>query len=92
MPETPSPDSPELTGIAQMAGIAPEKLAAALTDPSRLFEHITLEELQSLQQSCNRLGVLQARLIAAMEIYEAYGRGVLEALGKTEADTPRGGD
>lgn len=67
-----------------MAEIDPAKLVAALAEPLRLFDHITLEELQGLQRSCARLGILQARMIAAMEIYEAYAQGVLETLAKSD--------
>ena len=63
-------DAPELLALAQLASVAPSKIAAAFTDPIRFFDHMTLEELERLNAACERMAVLQKQMIAAMETYK----------------------
>ena len=67
-----SPDQPELRTLCQLAGIAPSRLAAAFNDPEHLFSHISRDELERFMASCQRLDLLQRRLIAALGIMTVF--------------------
>lgn len=68
-------DTPELRLIAQLAGIAPSRLAAALNNPEHLYQHLTLDELKRFEESCIRLSGVQARMIEALSAAAAAIRG-----------------
>lgn len=74
-----SSDQPELRLFAQLAGIAPSKLAAAFNEPELLFKHITPDQLASLKEASFSLSALSNRLAASCDIYLKYAKGVLEA-------------
>ncbi len=71
MPEQFSSDSPELQALAQLASVAPSRMAAAFSDPENFYTHLTLDELNRITDGCTRLGIVQAQLIAALDIAEA---------------------
>ena len=72
-----SPDLPELRLIAQLAGIAPSRLAAAFNDPAHLMEHLTRDELKQFQAACFRLGEVQSRMMQALDAAAAAIRGAM---------------
>lgn len=72
-----SPDLPALKMFAAMAGVEPARLAEAFSDPARLFDHLTLEEVAALKVGCNELASLQGVFVAAMDLYLAYAKGGL---------------
>ena len=63
-----SPDLPELRIIAQFAGIAPSRLAAAFNNPEHFLDHMTPDELDRFKDSCDRLNAIQVRMLAAVDI------------------------
>ena len=67
-----APDLPELRIIAQFAGIAPSRLAAAFNNPEHFLDHITPDELDRFKDSCDRLSALQVRMLAAVDIAIAH--------------------
>jgi hypothetical protein len=72
-----SPDQPELRLLAQLAGCAPSKLAAAFNNPEHLFKHVTLEQLARLKESCDRLAALMVLMTARADVaLAAYSKGV----------------
>ncbi len=70
-------DQPELVALANLAGVAPSKVAAAFNDPLTLFSHLTLDEIQRLQGACERLGSLTAALATGLEAWSAAAKEVL---------------
>lgn len=76
-------ESPELIAIATMSGVNPGKLATALSNPARLFDHLSLDDLNKIKASCERLTILQAEMATAMDVFTAYAKGYLEASRKT---------
>jgi hypothetical protein len=70
--------SPALVALAQMSDIAPERMAAAFSDPLHFFEHLTLEELARLQETCGHFASVQTQMLNAVEIYRAYAEGFLK--------------
>jgi hypothetical protein len=71
-----SPDSPELRAIAQLAGVAPSRLARAYNDPEHILEHFTIEEMKRLQVAYERLLALIAELTKrTLVVAEAIARG-----------------
>lgn len=52
---------------AQLVGVAPLRLAAALNDAENLHKHLTMEELRSVADTAARLAALQTRMAAALE-------------------------
>ena len=67
-----SPDLPELRLIAQLAGIAPSRLAAAFNSPEHFMDFITQEQLDRFSKSLNRLHAVQVQMIAAVDIAIAH--------------------
>lgn len=72
-----SPDSPAVQGMALAAGLEAWKLAAAFSDPEHLFDHLTLEEIARFRAGVDELETTRAVMLAAMDQYLAYARGVL---------------
>ena len=64
-------DLPELRLLAQLAGIAPSRMAAAFNDPEHFFKHMTLDELNALKASVDRFAAVQDQLLAAVLIAAA---------------------
>lgn len=79
MPEPISPDQPELQAFALLAGVEPWKMAMAINDPDHFFDHLTLEEIARFKVGCDAIEVLRVRILAAMDQYLAFARGVLAA-------------
>jgi hypothetical protein len=73
-----SPDLPELKIMAMLAGVQPVAMAAAFNEPERMFERITLDELNRLREAFVRCALLGERLAAACEIYREYAKQILE--------------
>jgi len=61
-----SPDDPELRMLAQLAGIAPARLAAALNDVEHIRDHMTVDEGQRLIDAMGKLLPLVSRINAAI--------------------------
>ncbi len=77
-------DQPELVALANLASVAPSKVAAAFNDePEQFFVHLSLDELQRLQGAAERLAALSGEL--AM-VTAAFAERAREALGQTDAD------
>jgi hypothetical protein len=79
-PVSVSVDSPALRLLAQTSDVDPEKMAAAFNSPEQFFDHMTLEELARLQESCAQLQALSRQLAAALDIYTVHARGFLSGL------------
>lgn len=73
-----SADIPELAALAQLAGVDPLKMVAAFNDPPSFFEHLSLVELNKITATCNRLAALNSVMLAALDTYAVYAKGVLE--------------
>lgn len=77
-------DAPELVALANLAGVAPSKLAAGFNDAENLFTYLGLDELDRVRGACERLGALTAVLAQALDIYIEAAReaiaGSVEAL------------
>ena len=58
-------DTPELRLFAQLAGVAPSRMAVAFNDLKNPYEHITLEELELLFQPTRHLVELEQLLAFA---------------------------
>jgi hypothetical protein len=71
------PDQPELQALAQLSGVAPSKMAAAFSEPEKLFEHISLDELARIKESTDRIAALSVALAAACDAYIRHAEGVL---------------
>ena len=82
-----SADQPELQAFALLAGVEPWKMAMAFNDPDHLFDHLTLEEIARFKVGCEAIEVLRVRMLAAMDQYLSYTRGVLAGSGKA-AESP----
>jgi hypothetical protein len=72
-------DQPELVALANLAGVAPSRVAAAFNNPVALFSHLSLDEIQRLHRACERLGSLTAALAVGLESWSAAAREVLQA-------------
>ena len=72
------PDQPELLALAQLASVAPSKIAAAYNDPDAFFEHLTLPELDRIRDASERLGQLVTDMAAAVQPFLEQGKAVLE--------------
>ena len=70
-------DQPELLALASLAAVPASKMAAAFNDAEHFFEHLTLDELQRLTGACERLGVLSAALVTAVDRYTAAVQQIL---------------
>lgn len=64
-----SPDLPELRLLAQVAGVAPSRMAAAFSDPEHFTNHMTVEEINRFKEGCDRLFAVQADMTAALNVY-----------------------
>jgi hypothetical protein len=72
-------DQPELVALANLAGLAPSRVAEAFNDPLSLFAILSLEELQRLQGACERLGSLTTALAAVMDVWLDGAKAALQA-------------
>ena len=70
-------DASELRLIAQLAGIAPSRLAQAFNDPTHLFHHLNRDELERFKDSCDRLAGVQARMLEALDAAILALRGAM---------------
>jgi hypothetical protein len=68
-----SPDAPEVRFIAQLAGIAPSRLAAFVNDPKHARQHMTPDEGKRLMDAFGRLKTVIDSINVAMDI--AIGKG-----------------
>lgn len=57
-----SPDLAELRLLAQLSGIAPSRLAAAVNNPEFFSKHLSVEELGRYVSSVTRLLILTKRI------------------------------
>jgi len=73
-----SADQPELAALAGLADVDPEKLAGAINAPIEFFQHLSLAELAKIHAACDRLTALNNAMLAALNTYAAYSKGVLE--------------
>jgi hypothetical protein len=73
-----SPDLPELKIMAALAAVQPSAMAAAFNEPEKMFEHLTLGELDRLREAFVRCAILGERLAAACGIYSEYAKQLLE--------------
>jgi hypothetical protein len=62
-----SVDDNDLRVLAQLAGIAPARLAAACNDPERVPQHMTRDEVVRLRDAMWRLVEVANRLITPFE-------------------------
>jgi len=70
-------DSVEFRMLADSAGVSAEKMLAAFADPLHLFEHLTLEDLNKLQESCDRFLVVQQEIGNALARFSSFAEGFL---------------
>ena len=76
MPIPIDPDSDALRLVAQFCGLAPSRLAPALSDPERLPLYLSGEEFTRLGEGMGRLGnILQAIKTAALVIQSHIDEG-----------------
>lgn len=78
-----SPDQAEVASLALLSGLDPKKMAAAFNEPQKFFDHLSLPELTRLQETCQRFAIVQNLMIAAMDQYKSYAKGLLEGLAVT---------
>jgi len=71
-------DQPELVALANLAAVAPSKVAQGFNDPERLFEHLSLDELARLKAATDRLAMLAVVLANACDMYARYAQAILE--------------
>jgi hypothetical protein len=64
-----SPDLPELRLLAQIAGVAPARMAAAFSDPAHFAEHMTIDEINRFKEGCDRLFDVQTEMTEAFHVY-----------------------
>jgi hypothetical protein len=57
-----SPDLPELRLLAQLAGVKPSALAAALNNPEHFSAHITTAQVSRYLSGVTRLSALTVRI------------------------------
>jgi hypothetical protein len=63
-----SPDAGELRLVAQLSGVAPSKLAAGLSDPERILDHLTAAECYRVADGFRRLLVFEQAMNAALDV------------------------
>lgn len=81
MVEVLDPELPEFLALCELAQVDTAKAAAGFNDATRIFEHISLEELAKLREASGRFADLGRHLAAAMELHAAYAKGVMVGLG-----------
>ena len=81
--------SRELTILAQLAEIDPEKLQAVCDEPTKLYEHIGMDDILRLQRACEELARAQQIIASALGSFHAYAQGFLDARARqaSEVDT-----
>ena len=62
-----SADLPELRLVAQLAGIAPSKLAAGLNDPEHILDHLAPDEFYRCADGLRRFLAFERRMDAALD-------------------------
>ena len=65
-----SPDLPELRLVAQLAGVRPDRLAAALNDPTHWLDLFTADECFRVADGYTRLNNFNIRVHAALDVAE----------------------
>jgi hypothetical protein len=82
LPEPFSPDLPELRLLAQLAGLKPNALAAALNNPEHFNKHVDSEELARFTQAESRVIALISRISTHLTPYiEAHTARIKKAKG-----------
>jgi len=78
-------DAPELQVLAQLASVAPSKVADAFNDPEHMFDHMSLDELHRLESASTRMGGVITEMARALAIYADVARRYLNSQ-KVEGD------
>jgi hypothetical protein len=76
-----SPDLPELRLLAQLAGLRPASLAAAVNDPDHFSNHISAAEMERFlgaQTRVLRLTARMDRILTAASDKNLEARGLLK--------------
>lgn len=69
MPDPFSPDLPELRLLAQLAGLKPSAVAAALNNPEHFNKHVSSEEMARFANAESRVIALITRINAHLTPY-----------------------
>ncbi len=64
--------------MAQLAAVAPSRVAMAFNDPPALYAHLSLDEIQRLTGACERLGSLTTALAVCCESWTEAARMTLQ--------------
>jgi hypothetical protein len=77
-----NPDEPELRLLAQLAGLKPSAIAAAVNNPEHFNKHVSAEEMARFAAASTRVIALISRISTHLTPYiEAHTAGVNKAKG-----------
>lgn len=65
-------DAPELRLIAQLAGVAPSRLAAGLNNPERILDHLSSTECFRIADAFKGLVDFEVRMNTALDVALAH--------------------
>jgi hypothetical protein len=69
LPDPISPDEPELRLLAQLAGLKPSAIAAALNNPEHFNKHVNAEEMARFAGAESRVIALISRISTHLTPY-----------------------